>query len=81
MFVYFAPHTTSSAFCGKRAALGDNDAAIAHCREAIAMRDPQFVIFARGWPNSDALRALPEHRAMLVEIGLPGTGSPSPKGA
>ena len=68
-------YITPSAFALLEAALGDNDAAIAHCREAIALRDPQFVIFARGWPNSDALRALPEHRAMLVEIGLPGTDS------
>jgi tetratricopeptide (TPR) repeat protein len=61
-----------SAFALLEAALGDTAVALAHCREAIAIRDPQFVIFALGWPNTGALRALPEHRAMLVEIGLPG---------
>ena len=54
------------------AALGQKDAALAHCREAIAMHDPQFIIFASGWPNTEALRGMPEHRAMLKAIGLPG---------
>jgi hypothetical protein len=53
------------------AALGETAAAITHCREAIAIRDPGFVIFARGWPHTEALRSLPEHQAMLREIGLP----------
>jgi serine/threonine-protein kinase len=57
------------------AALGVRDDALAYCREAIAIRDPQFVIFALGWPNSEALRNMPEHRAMLVEIGLPGAAA------
>jgi serine/threonine protein kinase len=35
-------------------------------------RHPQFVIFSLGWPNTNALRVYPEHRAMLKEIGLPG---------
>jgi tetratricopeptide (TPR) repeat protein len=61
-----------SAFALLAAALGEKDTALACCREAIAMRDPQFVIFALGWPNTEALRDMPEHRAMLVEIGLPG---------
>jgi len=65
---YVAP----TAFALLEAALGDTEAALAHCREAIAVRDPQFVIFALGWPNTEALRSMPEHRAMLVEIGLPG---------
>ncbi len=54
------------------AALGDKDEALAHCRKAIAMRDPQFVIFSLGWPNTNALRVYPEHLAMLKEIRLPG---------
>lgn len=54
------------------AVLGDTDAALAHCREGMAIHDPQFIIFAHGWPNAEALRALPGHRAMLFEIGLPG---------
>jgi hypothetical protein len=53
-------------------ALGERDAALAHCREAIAKHDPQFIIFSLGWPNTEALRAMPEHRTMLEEIGLPG---------
>ena len=36
------------------------------------MRDPQFVIFSFGWPVTPALRSIPEHRAMLREIKLPG---------
>ncbi len=54
------------------ASLGDKDGALAHCRKAIAIRDPQFVIFSQGWPNTTALRVYPEHIAMLKEIGLPG---------
>jgi hypothetical protein len=61
-----------AAFALLAATLGEKEVALAHCREAIATRDPQFVIFALGWPNTFALRAYPEHRAMLVEIGLPG---------
>ncbi len=53
------------------AALGEKQAAIAHCREAIALRDPGLVIFAHGWPHTDDLRSMPEHAAMLREIGLP----------
>ncbi len=65
-------YVTPTAFALLEAALGDKEAALAHCREAIAIRDPQFVIFALGWPNTEALRNMPEHRALLVEIGLPG---------
>ena len=54
------------------AALGDKDAAVAACHEAVAIRDPQFILFALGWPNTEALRSMPEHRALLAEIGLPG---------
>ena len=61
-----------TAFALLEAALGDKDAALAHCREAMAIRDPQFVIFSMGWPNTLPLREYPEHRAMLEEIGLPG---------
>jgi serine/threonine protein kinase len=61
-----------TAFALLEAALGDKEAALAHCREAIAIRDPQFVIFALGWPNTEALRSYPEHREMLMDIGLPG---------
>jgi eukaryotic-like serine/threonine-protein kinase len=54
------------------AVLGNKDAALAHCRQAITFRDPQFILFSLGWPNTEPLRAYPEHRAMLQEIGLPG---------
>ncbi|HKE92006.1 MAG TPA: protein kinase [Gemmatimonadales bacterium] len=54
------------------ASLGDKEQALVHCRQAIAMRDPQFIIFSLGWPNTNALRAYPEHMEMLKEIGLPG---------
>ena len=54
------------------AALGHRDSALEWCRKAMAMRDPQFVIFSLGWPVTEALRSLPEHRAMLREIKLPG---------
>ena len=36
------------------------------------IRDPQFVIFSLGWPVTEALRSMPEHRALLKEIKLPG---------
>jgi hypothetical protein len=36
---------------------------------------PQVIIFVLGWPNTQALRDMPEHRAMLVEIGLPGAAA------
>jgi serine/threonine-protein kinase len=54
------------------AALGHKDAALGHCRQAITIRDPQFILFSLGWPNTESLHAYPEHRAMLQEIGLPG---------
>ena len=53
------------------AALGRPDDAVKHYREAIAMKDPQVIIFAAGWPYTDAMRAMPEYRAMVAEIGLP----------
>ena len=54
------------------AALGNKQSALEWCRKAMDMRDPQFVIFAVGWPVTDELRAMPEHGAMLQEIKLPG---------
>jgi tetratricopeptide (TPR) repeat protein len=61
-----------TSFALLEAALGNKASALEHCRQAIAIRDPQFVIFALGWPVTEALRALPEHRQMLREIRLPG---------
>ena len=65
----FIPPTS---FALIEAALGNRDAALEYCRQAIAVRDPQFVIFSLGWPVTEALRSMPEHRAMLKEIRLPG---------
>jgi serine/threonine-protein kinase len=53
------------------AELGDRESALENCRKAIAMHDPQFIIFSNCPPGA-ALRAMPEHRQMLREIGLPG---------
>jgi eukaryotic-like serine/threonine-protein kinase len=64
--------TRTGTIVGTPACIGETEAALAHCREAIAIRDPQFIIFSIGWPKTLPLRTLPEHRAMLVEIGLPG---------
>jgi tetratricopeptide (TPR) repeat protein len=61
-----------TSFALLEAALGNHASALAYCRQAIAIRDPQFVIFALGWPVTDALRSMPEHRALLKEIKLPG---------
>ena len=53
------------------ATLGDTQATIAHCREAIRQRDPAFVISARTHMAA-SLRALLEARRLLASIGLPG---------
>ncbi len=52
--------------------LGDRDASVGHFREAHERRDPQVPIFLLEWEQSRAARALPEVRAMLREIRLPG---------
>ena len=65
----FIPPTS---FALIEAALGHRESALEWCRKAMAMRDPQFVIFSLGWPVTEALRSMPEHRAMLREIKLPG---------
>jgi hypothetical protein len=54
------------------AALGDTDAAIAHCQEAFRQRDSGMVALARGWPGVQHLQALPEFRRLVASIGLPG---------
>ncbi|MBU6366750.1 MAG: protein kinase [Gemmatimonadetes bacterium] len=54
------------------AALGEPEEAVAQCQRAVAMRDPQFIIFAFAMPNAAPVRALPEHAALLRQIGLPG---------
>ena len=54
------------------AALGDTDAAIAHCHEAFRLRDTGMVVWARGWPGAQNLQALPEFRRLLASMGLPG---------
>ena len=53
------------------AALGDTDAAVAHCQEAFRLQDPLWS-FARGWPGMQALQALPEYQRLVASIGLPG---------
>ena len=54
------------------AALGQNEAAIAHAREAYRRHDPQLVIFSRVWRQADQLRALPEFKEILDAVKLPG---------
>jgi serine/threonine protein kinase len=53
-------------------ALGDTDAATAHCHEAFRRHDPMFVVFAHGWPGPHHLQALPEYRRLAASVGLPG---------
>jgi tetratricopeptide (TPR) repeat protein len=65
----FMPPTS---FALLEAALGNRESALEYCRQALAIRDPQFVIFSMGWPLTEALRSMPEHRAMLRDIKLPG---------
>ena len=54
------------------AALGDNVAAIEFAREAFRRRDPQLPIFARSWPGSRYLRALPEFLQIIGALNPPG---------
>ncbi|MDO8502934.1 MAG: hypothetical protein Q7S20_13955 [Gemmatimonadaceae bacterium] len=65
---YVAPMILASV----EAALGDTDAAIAHCHEAVQRHDPFFIRFAHGWPGALHLQALPEYRRLAASIGLPG---------
>jgi serine/threonine protein kinase len=53
------------------AALGETEAAVAHCREAFVLRDPSVVAYAGGWPSIKHLHALPEYRRLVASIGLP----------
>jgi len=65
-------YVSPQVLAGLEAALGDSDAASAHCREAFGLHDPTIVTFARGWPGAQYLQALPEYQRLLASIGLPG---------
>jgi serine/threonine-protein kinase len=54
------------------AALGDNNAAIEHARDAFRRHDPQLVICSRAWRQARQLHALPEFREILTAMKLPG---------
>jgi hypothetical protein len=54
------------------AALGESDAAAAHCHEAFRLRESGIWGWARGYPGMQALRSLPEYRRLVASIGLPG---------
>jgi len=54
------------------AALGENSAAIAHCEQAVRVKDPMFLVFMRSFPGAEALIALPEHRRLVASLDLPG---------
>ena len=54
------------------AALGDNDAAIEHARDAFRRHDPQLMICSRVWREARQLHALPEFREILAAMKLPG---------
>jgi len=57
---------------GLAAALGDHEAAAAHLQGAVRRRDPSLVWAAHGWPGLEPLQALPEHQAILRDIGVTG---------
>ena len=54
------------------AAIRETAQAIAYTRDAIRRHDPQLVVYARCWPQSGALRAMPEFQQMLMQLGFPG---------
>jgi serine/threonine-protein kinase len=59
------------------AALGENEAAIAHAREAFRRHDPLLVIFSRVWRQPRQLHALPEFQEILAALKLPESGAAS----
>ena len=65
---YVAPMILASV----EAALGDTDAAIAHCREAVQQHDPFFIRFAHDSSGVHHLQSLPEYRRLAASVGLPG---------
>jgi hypothetical protein len=54
------------------AAIRETAQAIDYTRDAIQRHDPQLVVYARCWPQSGALRAMPEFQQMLMPLGFPG---------
>jgi hypothetical protein len=54
------------------AAVGERAQAIDYTRDAIRRHDPQLVVYARCWPQSRPLRAMPEFQQMLMPLGFPG---------
>jgi len=54
------------------AAIGERAQAIDYASEAIHRHDPQLVVYARCWPQSRPLRAMPEFQQMLMPLGMPG---------
>jgi tetratricopeptide (TPR) repeat protein len=54
------------------AAVGECAQAIDYTRDAIRRHDPQLVVYARCWPQSRALRVMPEFQQMLMPLGFPG---------
>jgi len=54
------------------AAVGDRAQAIDYARDAVQRHDPQLLVYARCWPQSRDLRAMPEFQEMLMPLGFPG---------
>jgi len=54
------------------AAVGDRAQAIEYARDAVQRHDPQLLVYARCWPQSRDLRAMPEFQEMLMPLGFPG---------
>lgn len=54
------------------AAVGERTQAIDYARDAIRRHDPQLVVYARCWPQSQVLRAMPEFQELIIPLGFPG---------
>ncbi|MFN8583617.1 MAG: hypothetical protein U0163_21895, partial [Gemmatimonadaceae bacterium] len=65
---YVSPHFMAAL----SAALGETDAATAHCHEAFQLRDPGCWVWVSGFPGMHHLKALPEYRRLVASIGLSG---------
>jgi tetratricopeptide (TPR) repeat protein len=53
------------------AAVGDRACAVEYARDAIRRHDPQFLVYARCWPQSRMLRAMPEFQELIIPLELP----------